>query len=227
MKSVIVNVCDFHSHVLPGADHGSNSVAVTLEQFKLAKKSGVDRVVATPHFYPHRDDLHRFLVRRDGSYERLMSKLDGSVGVQLRVGAEVLICNNLENLPGLEKLCIGKSKCLLIELPFNDFFEEHIDTVKALCDNGFEVILAHADRYDPLIIELFLKTDVKLQLNASSLCSIFKKKHLYRWIKEGRVVALGSDIHGIDKRAYYKFARATHKLSGYIEEIKKASDELW
>ena len=226
MKNVLVNICDFHSHVLPGADHGSSSVAESIEQFRLAKSCGVDRVVATPHFYPHNDDLRRFLIKRDGAYERLMEKW-ADKNVDLKVGAEVLICQNLENLPGLDRLCIGKSNSLLLELPFKDFFEDHFNTVDNLLDRGYEVILAHADRYPHELIDLFLRTGVSIQLNASSLCTVLKNKHIYRWLEEGRVVALGSDIHGTDKSAYRCFARATHKISKYIDEIKRASDKLW
>ena len=226
MKSIHADICDFHSHVLPGADHGSSTVVETLEQLKLAKKCGVGRVVATPHFYPERTDLHTFLVKRNGSYERLMSKWEEK-DVELRVGAEVLICHNLENFPDLNKLCIGKSKCLLLELPFHDFFEEYLETSYNLISSGYDIIIAHADRYDPEIVDLFIETGARLQLNASSLCTFFKRRHLYKWLDEGRVVALGSDIHGPDKKAYEFFAKATVKIADYIEEIKKSSDKLW
>ena len=226
MKSVLVDLCDFHAHVLPGADHGSSSVVDTLKQLKFAKMCGVSRVVATPHFYPHRDDLHNFLIKREGSFNRLMSKWEAH-DVDIKVGAEVLICHNLQNLPDLHKLCIGKSRCLLLELPFNDFFEEYVDTSIELSNMGYNIVIAHADRYDPEIVDLFIKTGAKLQLNASSLCGVFKQKHLYRWLSDGKVVALGSDIHGPNKKAYEYFAKATLKIADYINEIKESSDKLW
>jgi protein-tyrosine phosphatase len=41
---------DFHCHVLPGADHGSDSLACSLSQMKKAAAAGIDVIVATPTF---------------------------------------------------------------------------------------------------------------------------------------------------------------------------------
>ena len=45
---------DFHSHILPGVDHGSASLEMSVEMLKTAKKAGVATIVATPHFYKHK-----------------------------------------------------------------------------------------------------------------------------------------------------------------------------
>ena len=59
-----MDIVDFHSHILPEADHGSSSVEESLEQLNLALKRCVTRIVATPHFYPNHDSPERFLRRR-------------------------------------------------------------------------------------------------------------------------------------------------------------------
>ncbi|MCD8379114.1 MAG: histidinol-phosphatase, partial [Lachnospiraceae bacterium] len=46
---------DFHSHFLPGLDDGSKSVEESLEMLALSWESGVDRIVATPHFYASKE----------------------------------------------------------------------------------------------------------------------------------------------------------------------------
>lgn len=43
---------DFHSHILPKADHGSESVEMSLMQLYCAEKAGVDTIVATPPLLP-------------------------------------------------------------------------------------------------------------------------------------------------------------------------------
>ncbi|MEE3459824.1 MAG: CpsB/CapC family capsule biosynthesis tyrosine phosphatase, partial [Candidatus Faecousia sp.] len=40
---------DFHAHILPGADHGSDGLETSLRQLALAEEAGVDTIVATPH----------------------------------------------------------------------------------------------------------------------------------------------------------------------------------
>ena len=40
---------DFHAHILPGADHGSDGMETSLTQLALAEAAGVDTIIATPH----------------------------------------------------------------------------------------------------------------------------------------------------------------------------------
>ena len=60
-----IRITDFHSHVLPGADHGSDSVETSERQLELLNGAGIDRVVATPHFYPSDVTVGEFLDLRE------------------------------------------------------------------------------------------------------------------------------------------------------------------
>ncbi len=221
-----MDIIDFHSHILPSADHGSSSVSTSLEQLRLAKECGVSRIVATPHFYPHKEDVSRFIARRDASYKRLCESLTGDEP-DIILGAEVLICDNIDEMPMIEKLCIGNSGIILLELPFTDFSYSHISTVKSLISDGYDVLLAHADRYDPKNIDTLINLGAKVQLNAASMCALFKTKHLYEWAREGKVYAIGSDLHGADKKAYKYFNKAQKKFKKYIDHISEKSDIMW
>ncbi len=215
---------DFHAHILPGADHGSSSLQTSLAQIKLANECGVDKIIATPHFYPSMMSVERFLSLRDKAYELLLPHIDPS---SIRLGAEVLICDNIQNLPDLEKLCLYGSRTILLELPFNHFDKNYKYIISDLVKDGYEVILAHADRYVEDNIDLLLNYGAKIQLNAESLDVLFKRKKLYTWMENGFVVALGSDIHGADKKAYKRFVNATKKAGKHWPVIDKASEEIW
>ena len=119
-------------------------------------------------------------------------------------------------MPGRERLCINGTDTLLLELPFNDFDKSYKATVKSLVRDGFNVILAHADRYDPYNIEELISVGAKIQLNASSLVGFFKPKRLYNWMERELVVALGSDIHGADKMYYKDFVTAKNKIGEHL-----------
>ncbi len=221
-----MDIVDFHAHILPGADHGSSSLSDSLCQLSIAKHCGVTRIVATPHFYPARDSVERFLSRRQSCYEEL-ARSSSSDLPQIRLGAEVLFCEGLELLPELHKLCIHGSNILLLELPFGETDKSHRITVKALQRQGIDVVLAHADRYPRENIEPLLDVGAKIQLNTSSLCGVFRRKHLYKWLSDGYVVALGSDIHGTSEKAYKCFNKAKKKLSAHLPFIKVESDKMW
>ena len=226
MDNKSVDLVDFHSHILPGADHGSSSVETTLAQLEIASRYGQKRIIATPHFYPHRHTLNSFIQRRNSAVESMLSK-KGSLP-EVKIGAEVLLCEGFERFEGIESLCLPGTKSILIELPFVDFREEYCDAITSIIECGFDVILAHADRYPKENIERLISVGVsKLQLNAESLVTFFKKKHLFSWIEKGLVVALGSDIHGKNEKAYKQFVKAKSAVGEYIEFIKAKSDEIW
>ena len=222
-----IDVVDFHSHILPRVDHGSGSIETSLNQLQLAKSFDVTRIISTSHFYPHKHTLDSFLPLRSNAANELLNKCKDDK-IQIKLGAEVLLCPGLENFASLKKLCFSGTKYILLELPFLDFKDEYCETVEALLDNGFDIILAHADRYPKDNINTLIRLGVnKLQLNAESLAKFIKEKHLYSWIESGYVVALGSDIHGSDVTAYKKFSKAKSKLSDELAFIKEKSDKIW
>ena len=220
-----MNVVDFHSHILPYADHGSSSVDVSLAQLSLAAEHGVKRIVLTPHYYPHRENPESFIARREKCYNKLLENLNDE-SPDVRLGAEVLICDNIEEMPHLEDLCIRGTRILLLELPFTDFSETYVDSVKYLIADGYDVVLAHADRYDPLNIDRLVSLGAKIQLNADSLSSLFVKKHIKRWIDNGYVCALGSDIHGEDEKAYKRFEKALSRITA-SPNVEAFADHVW
>ncbi len=222
-----MDICDFHSHILPNADHGSDSVEISLRQLALARKYGVTRIIATPHYYPHVDSVEEFIKRRNESYILLMNAVGNEEIPEIKLGAEVLLCPNMEKLPSLDQLCIEGTKTILLELPFNDFSHEYVTTVEAILGMGFNIVLAHAECYDPKNIEQFLALGVKIQINASALIPFFKNRTVEKWKKRFKVIALGSDIHGEDKHAYKNFSIARKKLGGYLEFLKERSDAIW
>ena len=221
----ICKLVDFHAHILPCADHGSASIETTLFQLASAKKCGVERIIATPHFYPHIHTVDEFVARRDLAYAEMVSRADSSPLV--RLGAEALICNGIENLPGLERLFVSGTNVLLLELPFNDFQREYVSSVYEMIKSGVEVVLAHAERYPSENIEQMIGVGAKIQLNAIAFRSAYKKKPYYKWLCDGVVVALGSDIHGMDKNAYPDFKKACSRLGELLIPIVEFSEKIW
>ena len=223
------DIIDFHAHILPGADHGSSGVDISLSQLKLASWNGVSRIVATPHFYPDRHSVESFVARREASHRALEEKTaERSDLPRVAIGAEVLICDGIERLPLLSELCIEGTDILLLELPFSVFELQFRDSVLRLIKQGYRIVLAHADRYDPKDIELLLDAGAKIQLNATALSGFRVTPHIKKWLLQGDVVALGSDIHGLDAKAYKRFLKAQKRMQklGVLEYVKNASDSM-
>ena len=214
---------DFHAHILPEMDHGSDSLEVSLRQLSLAKRAGVSRIVATSHFYPHSRIASTFVERRERAYNKLVSA-SSEMGIDILLGAEVLICNAIEKLPFIDELCVRGTKILLLELPFADFQLGYCNSIYNLVSSGYTVVMAHAERYDKAWIEETLTAGARLQVNASAF-SFFNRRKIMPWLDSGDIVALGSDIHGAKGSAYKCFASAARKAEKY-PEITKFSENL-
>ena len=204
---------DYHAHVLPGCDHGSDSVETSRKQLAMAAAARVRTVCATPHFYPHKESIPSFLQRREASARLLRENLTADAP-QLQLGAEVLICDGMERLDGLPRLCRSETNELLLEMPFYQWPETIWDTLYALCERrDIEIVLAHAERYSPEAIEQLIRDNVALQLNSECLTRPLHRKRYLTWIKNGSVKYLGSDIHmlGDGYRAWEKCVKLLSK----------------
>jgi len=227
MSNGNIEIVDFHAHILPGADHGSSSVETSLGQLALASAAGVKKIIATPHFYPHKHTLKHFLERRERCANELFAAM-GDDAPEVKLGAEVLLCAGLENFAGLDKLTISGTDYILLELPFADFRDEYCDTAHKIQKMGLKVILAHVDRYPKQNIEKMLDAGItRLQVNADSLSGLIKPRHILDWADEGLVLALGSDIHGVDKKAYKRFTKAKAALSKHLPQFKDFSNDIF
>lgn len=212
-NSMIDLTLDYHAHILPGCDHGSDSVETSRKQLAMAAAAGVRTVCATPHFYPHKESIPSFLQRREASARLLRENLTADA-LQLQLGAEVLICDGMERLDGLSRLCRGETNELLLEMPFYQWSESIWDTLYALCERrDIEIVLAHAERYPPEAIEQLIRDNVALQLNSECLTRPLHRKRYLTWIKNGSVKYLGSDIHmlGDGYRAWEKCVKLLSK----------------
>lgn len=186
---------DSHAHILPRCDHGSDGVDTSLRQLAMAGEAGVRTVCATPHFYPQKESVECFLARRQRSWEQLWPHLTGEEP-KIELGAEVLICDGIEHMEGLPRLCRSGTRELLLEMPFYRWPQSIWDTLYRLLERRVvQIVLAHADRYPPEDIQQLIREGVPLQLNAECLTRIWSRGRYIRWIEQDAVCFLGSDIH--------------------------------
>ncbi len=221
-------IVDFHAHILPGADHGSSGIAESTEQLNLLKKYGVDTVVATPHFYPNILNVKDFIEFRDICAEKIKNK-ELITRPEVCMGAEVLICEGMDAMPDIGLLCIRGTRCILIEMPFSEWSAEIVKAVLNIKRKGFDVILAHIDRYvknQENELAYIIEEGVKVQINAEALVSSGMRKRLMPYINEGSVWALGSDLHGCKEKDMKTFASGYKLLGDNCKPIMAKAEEL-
>lgn len=217
---------DFHSHILPCADHGSESLEMSLSQLKNAQKAGVDTIVATPHFYPNDDTVEQFLARREKAHNELVSA--STRGVEIIKAAEVSLMPGIENLEGLEKLCIEGTDYIFIEFPTEPWPVGIFDTVTEIVrTRRLRPICAHIDRYSHLGREKILRLNIDVQINASAFLDLRRRRKYYlSLIADDSVHILGSDTHGDGRLSYKDFSAAAKKIGEFMPYMTKNARKI-
>ena len=199
---------DFHSHLLPGMDDGCRSLDESIALLRDSYARGIKIMVATPHFYPGREDPESFLLRRDKALENLRAAIaDAQITdiPKVALGAEVAYFNGLSRCASLDKLCILGTNVMLVEMPFGAWSERVIDDVGLLGAFGFVPIIAHIERYigyqSSSVLRQICSSELLIQTNAEALLSVRTRRMVLKGLREGWIDVLGSDSHGTEKRA--------------------------
>ena len=185
---------DYHSHILPNIDDGSDSIKTSLKMIKMMKQQGIGIIVATPHFYMHREaSLDSYLVKRQNAYEKLMAS-DPAVK-DIHIGAEVAIEKGISVLGELEKLCISGTRLILLEPPFTQYNSWIVEEIDEIANSRRLIpIIAHVHRY----MGVYSKSDLKSLMSVDAVFQI--NAEAFEHFSSGRDFVFGSDAHNIDDR---------------------------
>lgn len=202
----MLDICDMHSHILPGIDDGCATVEESVAVLRRMYKEGVRKVFATPHYYHSRESVEDFLKHRQESEAQLRSAMEkvNHPMPQICCGAEVAYFAGIDSCKELSKLCLGRSRYLLLELPFTPWSGQVVRDVSNLCLQGFVPILAHYERYTGYqsnrMLDAVLESDPLVQMNASAFLGTWKGLRARAALKRGQVHLIGSDCHGLERR---------------------------
>ena len=205
-KVVLHGLCDMHCHVLPHMDDGCASVEQSLQVLRMNRRQNIDRVVATSHYYPT-EPISKFLDRREKAVTQLYDAIQSQDDTlpSLTLGAEVAYHTGLLQARHIERLCIGSSGYLLLELPFRKWPSQVFTDIHILRSTlGITPIIAHLERYlkvqDTKTVNRLLEMDVLVQMNAGYLLNFWTQRKAKHLMKSGVVQLLGSDCHNTTNR---------------------------
>lgn len=213
---------DIHCHILPGVDDGIQKMENALRTLAYYEERGAKRVFFTPHVA---EELHEntpaHLRQRFGELKRAyQGKLD------LALGAEYMIDNGFEKLLDQKEdfLCASGNRILVetttLQPPMN------LDqTLFELQDRGYQVILAHPERYlymHTKDYEALANKGILFQLNLLSIAGLYgdhAKKKSKKLLESGMYTFVGTDLHSL-KRHSEEFARKAFS-KGELNAIAK------
>lgn len=198
---------DFHSHILPGMDDGSDSVEMSLAMLRESKRQGVELICSTSHFYANLEDPASFLARRREAYQELRQAMGGSAAYpEIRLGAEILYFPGISVAEEIRLLRLEGTPFLLIEPPMAPWSEDMLEEIEQCCESLNSIpVIAHIDRYmrvlnDYTLFERVRDRRMLVQVNASFFLHRDTRDFALRCLYEDRFQFMGSDCHDLKLR---------------------------
>lgn len=218
---------DIHSHILPGVDDGAKTVEESLSILESMYSQGITDVVATPHFYPHDDNLEDYNEKIQKAFLELKQNIPNKNFPKIHLGCEILYYDGISKASSLYNFTINGSKYLLLELSPYYIKESVLREILYLRDErNITPIIAHIERYHKArkfktFIEFVKQNNILTQVNATSFFSKDYKKTLKKLFAYDLVSFIATDSHSMEKRPPL-LKLALEKISAeYGEDIKQ------
>ena len=194
---------DMHCHLVPKVDDGSKCVEESVECLNTLKSVGYNKVIITPHFQTPRFENDEDDIRR--RYDELKKQaIEAGVEIEMAgVGGEYRIDSGFQKrLDNPRFLQVG-GKYVLVEFSLHQQMMGCDEMIFDMQMKGYEVILAHPERYPYLNVhgtrmEQLKNQGVYFQTNVLSLGGFYgeeAKKRAYQMIERGWVEFMGTDTH--------------------------------
>jgi protein-tyrosine phosphatase len=189
-------VIDIHSHLLPGVDDGSRSIAMSAPVLERFAADGVECLVLTPHLLASQ--------ARSAPYERhsaILAELQAAVtrAPELRLGWEIMLDEPNADLRGAH-LGLGGSSAVLVEFPRTSVPARAADELFRIRSHGNVPVLAHPERYWGCTVEKVAEwraAGAVIQMDTAGLVGKGSIATISRALLEAGVVDLfASDNHG-------------------------------
>ena len=167
---------DIHCHILPFADDGADSMEDALEMARMAVDSGVDAMIATPHFHiPDTEEHNVKSARLAQHFLQLRERVEqAGIPLSLYFGAEILCTTDVpELLKNNQPVTLAGSNYLLVEFFFDEDLAYMDDMLSAIAAQGLTPVIAHPERYfcvqeQPALVYQWLQLGCLTQVNKGS-----------------------------------------------------------
>ena len=199
---------DLHSHILPGIDDGSTSLAMSLDMARIAANDGIRVMACTPHIYPglYPNNAMGIQAARDA----LQAAIDEQdIPLKLVIGADVhLVPGLLEDLRAGTVPSLNGTRYVLLEPSHHVAPPRFAELVFQLVANGYVPVITHPERlvwiedHYPVFAEL-VKQGAWMQVTAAALTGLFGPRPKYwgeRFLGEGLTHILATDAHSSGRR---------------------------
>ena len=192
---------DLHSHLLPGVDDGSRSVARSVAVLTELAGLGLTDICLTPHLTASRAE-HGIPAAYDTAFAALLAAAPASV--RLHRGAEIMLDRPFGSAAAANRaLTLGGSRYVLVEFPRIVPRETVLTALGQVVAAGLVPVLAHPERYSSCSVDAahaWRRAGAKLQVDATTvLMKTPRADRARQLIGAGLADILAADNHGDDR----------------------------
>lgn len=208
---------DIHSHILPAVDDGAEDLIESLHLLEMMQSQGITDCIATPHFYPHEDNLEDFLQTTKAAFKRLRKIANERNLPNIYLGCEMLYYEGIGKSRSLAELCLNGSNILLLELTDACIDDTLFEDLKALKNELFITpVIAHIERYCGAknyrkFLSFIKQEHIPAQINAASVLMPEYNRVIKKLINSEIAYVLGTDSHSVKERPP-RMAEALHEI---------------
>ena len=194
---------DIHTHIIPFVDDGSPNLETSINMIKHEIDIGVTEIICTPHHIYHRyeksvEEITKqfFLLKEAVEKENLP--------VKLYLGQEICYTHREDQIKMLKEgklLTLNNTNRILLEFSFTREPEDVLDVIYNFSINGYQVIIAHVERYEWMTYDKVValrQEGALIQINSNSYLGMttWKEKRLTKkLLKHNLVDYVASDTH--------------------------------
>jgi protein-tyrosine phosphatase len=194
-------VIDLHSHLLPGVDDGSRTVAQSVAVLNKLVELGVEGICLTPHLLASEAPAG-FPPEHERAYHELRPVIPA--GLTLYRGAEVMMDRPLDGVVGRDRrVTLNFSRYLLIEFPRLVTAHAVEQALMGVTASGLVPLIAHPERYQCVSLPLaghWKELGALLQVDGPTLLSPRSRGDRARQlVGAGLADIAAADNHGDDR----------------------------
>lgn len=223
---------DMHSHMVPAVDDGSDSIETSLQLLQGFVDLGYKKIITTPHtrpdYFPNTQEQLR------AGFEILKPAIAAAgLPLEVEMASEYFVDYEFLQQQDINNLLTFSGKHLLIELSTYQAPPNLFDTIFQLKLKGYQLILAHPERYgyyasDFQQFEKLKDFGCQFQVNLLSLSGAYGKptKELaMKFLKQNMVDFMGTDMHTTKHLDGLKVLQHDAKLMSFLQgyEFKNAT----
>ena len=208
---------DIHSHLIPGIDDGAQDLEESLDLVCALQELGFSKIITTPHtmsdFYKNTPEI---IIKGRKDVQNALDKLN--IDLEFGAASEYYVDFDFQKKIEKKEFLTFGSKYILIEFSFIDAPINIDEIIFNLQLSGYNVVLAHPERYLYYGLqdyERLTSKGVLLQLNLLSITGYYSpevKKQAEKLINADLVSFVGTDCHNMR----------------HIENLKKCfTNPLW